>query len=99
MVHSEPPGFNTKLIGMKTNKNGLKKLAIRFSTPHRGWVVEGVSGCRCIFESAQMAERYCVNQWGQMPRVVRGNTQRYQELPRSSVWTGAPWDRTFARLR
>ncbi len=73
---------------------------IRYDRELHGWVVEGDVGERKkVFDSQQAAQVYCSKKLGQFPITLGPAETRHQDLPESSVWTGAPWDRSFAHLR
>ena len=73
---------------------------IRFDRTRHGWVVVGDADERVkVFASQRAAQEYCSTKLGQWPVTVGRTVTRYQDLPHSSVWTGAPWDRSFKHLR
>ncbi len=72
-----------------------KALVPQLNTTTNEWVVQIMRGLYRVFDTKEAAERYCLKQ-----SVKRPQTRSYhQELPHSSVWTGAPWDHTFKHLR
>jgi len=79
-------------------KSKYLSLAVKFDPKNHGWVVVGAPGHLRVFVTKMDAENYCVYQLKHCP-ISPGSKNEYQDLPHSSVWTGAPWDYTFANLR
>jgi hypothetical protein len=75
------------------------QLQIRYDEKLGGWVVEGVSkGVKSKlrpFATKMDAENYCIQKLHQCPITILPQSTVYQQLPQTSVWTGAPWDRKF----
>jgi hypothetical protein len=65
--------------------------------PYHGWVIYGRVDKLRYFASKMDAENYCIKQFKQCPRVTSKGS-KLSELPTNSVWTGAPWDRSFKYL-
>ena len=72
-----------------------KPLVAQFNPTAREWVVEIAPGHYRVFITQEDAESFCVKQ----SRKRTKHTGYHQELPHSSVWTGAPWDRSFEHLK
>jgi hypothetical protein len=84
---------------MRTNiKSEYLRLVVKFNRQKYGWVVVGAPGRQIVFATKMDAENYCVYQLHQCP-ISTASKNEYQDLPHRSVWTGAPWDHTFAHLR
>lgn len=81
---------------MKKQKIRPRQLAVRYSVASHGWVIDGDAGRPIVFATKMAAEDYCIQKLHQHP-VERPAC--YQELPRVSVWTGAPWDHYFAKFQ
>jgi hypothetical protein len=78
------------------NHQESKLLTICYDDRRKGWVIEGQH--KPIFSAQTDLENYCRNKLGRIPITARPNGRYpYQDLPHSSVWTGAPWDRTFSK--
>lgn len=58
----------------------------------------GTRRLRSVFNTQMAAEDYCIAKLRQCPKTVGRLTAQHQELPKSSVWTGAPWDHNFANI-
>lgn len=71
-----------------------KQLVARFDATTKEWLVEVSPGHVVVFTTKKEAESYCAEESKKASKV----TGYHQELPHSSVWTGAPWDRTFEHL-
>jgi hypothetical protein len=82
-------------------KQPQKPCIISYNKSLHGWVIKGRS--KPIFNERQDLENYCRNILGRLPildpliKDPPGTT--YPQLPKSSVWTGAPWDRYFAKYQ
>lgn len=83
---------------MKNSNTNPQQVNIRYSSKLHGWVVDGSPGKVRVFASETEAENYCIYKLRKFPLTNSlPNRTRFQELPHRSVWTGAPWDRSFAR--
>jgi hypothetical protein len=86
-------------LAMKTPKKQSapepKPLVAHFEATAKEWVVETAPGRFRIFMAQDDAERFCAKESRKRTKF----TGYHQELPYSSVWTGAPWDRSFEHLR
>jgi hypothetical protein len=71
-----------------------KQLVALLDAATKDWVVEVAPGRYRVFTTKEEAESYCVTE--SRPRAKK--TGYHQELPQSSVWTGAPWDHTFKHI-
>ena len=71
-----------------------KKLAAQFDADSKTWVVEISRGRYRVFVTEEEAEGYCVKK----SRVPVKAVVYHQELPKSSVFTGKPWDHNFKHL-
>jgi hypothetical protein len=76
-----------------------KMLLLRYDIKLHGWVIDGARGRQRVFATRIDAENYCLKKLHQCPIVVTAKKTRAQELPKCSVWTGAPWDKSFQHLR
>ena len=76
-----------------------RKLVVRYHVQRHGWVIDGAPGRLIVFASQMEAENYCIHQLQSSPASVLPNPTEYQDLPHNSVWTGAPWDKTFKHIR
>jgi hypothetical protein len=81
----------------KRHKTKQKPLSIKYDRAHHGWIVVG-SGNPRIFATQCDIENYCVQKLGCFPVCLTPPKEEYQQLPRTSVWTGAPWDKTFQNV-
>jgi hypothetical protein len=81
----------------KSQKNQESKLlTICYDDSRNGWVIEGQH--KPVFSAQTDLENYCRNKLGRIPVTAGPNGRHpYQDLPHSSVWTGAPWDKTFSK--
>jgi len=70
------------------------KLGAQFDAASRTWVVEIASGKCRVFVTKEEAEKYCVKKSRPTVKAV----VYHQELPKSSVFTGKPWDHNFKHL-
>ena len=87
---------------MKRNKQKVpqpRQLKIRYDEARQGWVIEADAGRSKVFSTHSDAENYCITKLHQCPITVGPITTRHQELPNSSVWTGAPWDHSFGNVQ
>jgi hypothetical protein len=76
-----------------------KSLAIKYDKQVHGWVIDGDVGRRKIFATKDAAENYCITKLKRCPIVLDDQAKKeYQDLPKRSVWTGAPWDYMFANI-
>jgi hypothetical protein len=85
----------------RAKKEGQKpqwRFVVRFCRERHGWVIDGAPGRQVVFATKMDAENHCVQRLGQAPAVSGPTPLRHQELPESSVWTGAPWDRSFEHI-
>jgi hypothetical protein len=82
----------------KPKKSLRLDLRITWKANRGGWAVIGDPGRARIFDSPLHAQDYCARTFGQHA-VVETCETRHQELPEASVWTGAPWDRSFKHLK
>jgi len=76
-----------------------KQLCIRYDAKVAGWVVDGAPKALRPFATKMDAENYCIQKLHQCPVTAGAQQTHYQDLPQSSVWTGAPWDKTFKYIR
>ena len=86
----------------RAKKNEAKpqwRFVVRYSAERHGWVIDGAPGRQVVFDTKMDAENHCIQKLGQAPAASGPTPPRHQELPESSVWTGAPWDRTFEHLK
>jgi hypothetical protein len=72
-----------------------KPLCIRYNEEAGGWLVDNSSKKLRPFASKMDAENFCIQKLGSCPITILPQTTEHQDLPRNSVWTGAPWDKTF----
>jgi hypothetical protein len=89
-----------KVKHVKRKKQGAYQewhFMVRYE-PYRGYFVEGAPGRKRFFASKMEAENYCTQRFKQCPVDCTPQTN-FQDLPKCSVWTGAPWDKTFKHLR
>jgi len=84
---------------LTTQPTKLREIRIRYESQQHGWIVEGEVGRLKIFATRRDAEHYCTRKLGQFPVAANQSTARHQDLRRSSVWTGAPWDDSFAKIK
>jgi hypothetical protein len=77
-------------------KQDRAQVRIIYDWKRHGWIVEGK---RTLFATKMAAENYCIQKLRQHPIVVVEKRTDHQELPQASVWTGAPWDRSFSRYK
>jgi hypothetical protein len=82
----------------KYQRSDPAPIAIQYDKTRHGWTIVGGPGPQRPLQSKQAAEDYCIKHFRQFP-VTIGPATTSQELPQKSVWTGAPWDRTFEHLR
>jgi hypothetical protein len=76
-----------------------KLMPICYDKHLHGWIIKGKH--KPAFSAQTDLENY-VRKLGRIPLTVDSESSKpgrkfYQQLPTSSVWTGAPWDRTFAK--
>ena len=84
---------------MKKKPAKRGQLTIRYDGERQGWIISRKLGPRDpVFATKMDAENFCINKLHQFPIVVQPTAIRHPELPENSVWTGAPWDHTFANL-
>jgi hypothetical protein len=82
------------------HKQPRKPCIISYDNAQHGWIIQ--SQFKPIFANREDIENYCRKKLGRLPildpalKEHAGRTY-YQQLPESSVWTGAPWDRSFAK--
>jgi hypothetical protein len=81
----------------KRRKQEPIPLQVSFDKGRRLWFVLGAPKRLRGFETKMDAENYCIKQLGKCP-VTIVKSESNQELPQKSVWTGAPWDKTFEHL-
>lgn len=74
-----------------------RKYVIRYDAKRHGWVIDGAPGRQVVFASEMGAENYCIHQLHSSP--ILPEPTKFQDLPHNSVWTGAPWDKTFKHIR
>ena len=73
-----------------------KPKKIIFDPKSGGWTIDGKGK---VFDSQASAEIYCRLKFPGYPIEIPGEKSKgYQELPHSSVWTGAPWDHKYANV-
>lgn len=77
-----------------------KLVTICYDKQVHGWVIEGKH--KPVFASQVDLQNYCRNKLGLVPVTKPSKSRRpvrmyFQQLPHCSVWTGAPWDRTFSK--
>jgi hypothetical protein len=87
---------------MKRKKHSAPKstqLQIRYDEKGGGWVVDGAPKQLRPFASKWDAENYCIKELHQCPIMVTPHKTEHQDLPHNSVWTGAPWDKSFKDLK
>ena len=70
-------------------------LRIRYDENASGWMVEGALKKLRPFTTKMDAENYCIQKLRRCPVTVSPQATSYQDLPRTSVWTGAPGDKAF----
>jgi hypothetical protein len=70
---------------------------VKYDIEKHGWIIEGAPKPQVVFASQMEAENHCIKVLHQAP-VSPQTCQSHQELPKKSVWTGAPWDRSFENL-
>lgn len=70
-----------------------KPLVPQFDAKAKEWLVEIAPGHTRVFVTREEAEAFCAKKTSEKPK-----RNHCQELPESSVWTGAPWDHTFKHL-
>jgi len=101
-----PDAFKTGLkIRKRSVPRGLKQktpakksslYVVHYDVKKHGWVVKGIPGKGPhVFESEHYAKQYCISKTGIVPAVEKKHLGEHQQLPRNSVWTGAPWDHSF----
>lgn len=82
------------------NHQESKLLPICYDDHLHGWVIKGKH--KPVFSAQTNLENYCRNKLGRIPINVDPDNSKpgrkyYPQLPTSSVWTGAPWDRSFTK--
>jgi len=71
-----------------------KPKKIIFDPKSGGFTIDGQGK---VFVSQQHAEIYCRKMFPGYPIEIPGEKSKgLQELPHSSIYTGAPWDHNFA---
>ena len=75
-----------------------RPLQIQYDSTSGGWIVLGGAGRKRVFNTKMDAENYCIKKLHKCPVIIGPTTTSHQELPHNSVWTGDPWDHTFANV-
>ncbi|HEV2694541.1 MAG TPA: hypothetical protein VG347_16730 [Verrucomicrobiae bacterium] len=75
------------------------RFVVRYSVERHGWVIDGAPGRQIVFATKMDAENHCIHKLHTHPTEVLPKPTTFQDLPHSSVWTGAPWDKTFKHIR
>jgi hypothetical protein len=93
-------GFARMKKKAKNQQQPSKLVSICYDGRAQGWVIKGKH--KPVFTAQIDLENYCRNKLGLIPVTTDPDSRRpvrkfYQQLPHCSVWTGAPWDRTFAK--
>jgi len=84
---------------MKKKPLQKAQILIRYDRERGGWVIgDGVGKRQTLFATVMDAENYCRTKFRHCQIVLGQVTTKHQELPKSSVWTGAPWDHNFANV-
>jgi hypothetical protein len=71
------------------------RFIVRYSVERHGWVIDGAPGRQILFVTKMDAENHCIRHLHSSPVAILPQPKEFQDLPHSSVWTGAPWDKTF----
>jgi hypothetical protein len=74
------------------------RYVVRYCVKQHGWVIDGAPGRQIVFASKMDAENHCIRQLHSSPTLVLPQPTEFQDLPHSSVWTGAPWDKAFKNV-
>ena len=95
-------GFHARMKRKRTKKAKTKpqlRFVVLYNKERHAWVIDGAPGRQVLFATKMDAENYCIQKLGHAPATSGPTHLRHQELPESSVWTGAPWDHTFKHIR